>query len=238
VPVEHFDEVNQMHQQKLRISRPGLYSGLYAVRRHRLITAASLLAITFVITYRGAWGQETQDSFKFGRDAQQGKKINPVPLNLAGKNPEVVYLGSYLVNGQGGCNSCHTCPAYRGIDPYKSGGPALPLPDTPGTTNTSNYLAGGTPFPGRGQGFQTPAPIAANLTPDSTGLPGGLTFDDFKNAMQNGIVSRKPGHVLQVMPWPVFRKMYDNDLNAIYQYLSSIPSGQPGTCSVAGETGS
>lgn len=55
-----------------------------------------------------------------------------------------------------------------------------------------------------------------------------MTYDDFKNAMQNGEVSRKPGHVLQVMPWPVYRKLYENDLNAIYQYLTAIPPAQLG----------
>jgi hypothetical protein len=65
-----------------------------------------------------------------------------------------------------------------------------------------------------------------------------MTYDDFKNAMQNGEVSRKPGHVLQVMPWPVYRKMYENDLNAIYQYLSALPPAQPGgSCTAPGQAG-
>jgi hypothetical protein len=76
-----------------------------------------------------------------------------------------------------------------------------------------------------------------NLTPDSSGQPGGLTYDDFKEAMQNGAVSSKPGHVLQVMPWPEFRNLYENDLVAIYEYLSAIPPAQPGLCSKPGETG-
>ena len=29
--------------------------------------------------------------------------------------------------------------------------------------------------------------------------------------------------LLQVMPWPVFSKMTDRDLRAIYEYLSAIP---------------
>ena len=39
---------------------------------------------------------------------QRGYQINPVPLNLKGKNRALVGLGSYIVNGQGDCNSCHT----------------------------------------------------------------------------------------------------------------------------------
>jgi len=32
------------------------------------------------------------------------------------------------------------------------------------------------------------------------------------------------GHILQVMPWPVYRNMTDGDLRAIYEYLRAIPS--------------
>ncbi len=32
------------------------------------------------------------------------------------------------------------------------------------------------------------------------------------------------GGLLQVMPWPVYGKMTDRDLIAIYEYLSAIPS--------------
>ena len=33
-----------------------------------------------------------------------------------------------------------------------------------------------------------------------------------------------PGEILQVMPWPVFGKKVDQDLNSVYEYLRSIPS--------------
>jgi hypothetical protein len=226
-----------MQQPKLKFDGTVFHSRPESAQTRRLVAAAALLAVAGFVTYRAASGQETQDTYKFGRDAQQGKKINPVPLNLSGKNPEVVYLGSYLVNGQGGCNSCHSCPSYTGIDPFAGGGSLLGVATAPAPANAAHYLAGGTPFPGRGTSFKGSTVVSANLTPDSTGLPAGLTFDDFKNAMQNGAVSAQPGHVLQVMPWPVFRNMYDNDLSAIYQYLSSIPQAKPGTCTVPGQTG-
>src|SRR5215467_4682976 len=38
---------------------------------------------------------------------ERGFEIAPVPLNLEGKNRELVGLGSYLVNGVAGCNDCH-----------------------------------------------------------------------------------------------------------------------------------
>src|SRR5260370_20094848 len=49
---------------------------------------------------------------------QQGFASSPIPqdqLNLAGKNPYLVGLGSYLVNTIGDCGGCHTFP--RSLDP-------------------------------------------------------------------------------------------------------------------------
>jgi hypothetical protein len=204
-----------------------------SLKRAILVSTGATVAI---IGYDMARGQENLDSYKYSRDAQQGKQISPVRVNLMDKNPDLVYLGSYLVNGQGGCNSCHTCPSYRGNNPFTSGGAGLGA-GRPAPVNAANYLAGGTTFPGRGAPASGAVLAAPNLTPDSSGLPGGMTYDEFKRAMQDGMVSSKPGHVLQVMPWPVFRNLYENDLVAIYQYLSAIPSAQPGgTCTSPGQT--
>ena len=43
---------------------------------------------------------------------QQGFAISPVELNLAGKDPLKVGLGSYLVNAIGDCSGCHSFPQY------------------------------------------------------------------------------------------------------------------------------
>ena len=52
------------------------------------------------------------DDFDAWRDfdsrVQRGFTIAPVRLKLRGLNPSLVGLGSYIVNGQGGCNDCHT----------------------------------------------------------------------------------------------------------------------------------
>ena len=39
---------------------------------------------------------------------RQGYSIAPVPLDLQGRNRALIGLGSYLVNGAGGCFGCHT----------------------------------------------------------------------------------------------------------------------------------
>ena len=48
------------------------------------------------------------------------------------------------------------------------------------------------------------------------------------------------GDLLQIMPWPSFAHMSDNDLEAIYEYLSAIPciAHTPGAISVPASAGS
>ena len=135
---------------------------------------------------------------------QQGFALAPVPLDLRGKNRALVGLGSYIVN-TGGCNDCHTVPSYSpGHDPFLGQPPQV---------NAATYLGGGDHF----------GPfISRNITPDANGLPAGLTRDQFITALRTGI--DKDGAILQVMPWPVFGLKTDRDLNAIYEYLTSIPS--------------
>ncbi len=170
----------------------------------------------------------TFGTFGFGFDDSRiarGFQISPVKLNLKGRNPGLVGLGSYLVNAVGSCNDCHSCPSYAS-NPYQGGS---------GRINSVGYLAGGVPF----------GPFTSrNLTPepDEGNLPAGLTFDQFALTMRTGIdldhVHPQISPLLQVMPWPVLRLMDARDLRAIYEYLSAIPHADtppPGTCSTAGE---
>ncbi len=148
-----------------------------------------------------------QTKIKIGKDIiTANPKRLPITLNLAGKNPNQVYLGSYIVNAQGGCADCHSCPTYaEGHDPYKG---------EPKQFNATTYLAGGRAF--------GPV-ISANLTPDKTGKPAGVTLAQFKRLLRTGEDPDVPGNILQVMPWPVFGAMSDEDLEAVYAYLRSIP---------------
>jgi hypothetical protein len=144
---------------------------------------------------------------------QRGFEIAPVTLDLTDKDHAMVGLGSYLVNAQGGCNDCHTCPPYApGHDPFKG---------EEGRVNAASYLAGGIPF----------GPVVStNITPDASGLPGGLTMDEFLLLMHTGEDPDEPGRILQVMPWPVYAGMTEEDLRAVYEYLRSIRHADPGTC--------
>lgn len=150
--------------------------------------------------------------------AQLGLAISPVQINAGyGRTRVLVGLGSYLVNGVGGCNDCHTNP------PYAEGGD--PFQGQPGKVNPANYLAGGVKF----------GPFTSrNLTPDPTkgNRPAGMTLEQFIKVIRTG-QDRDSLHpqispLLQVMPWPVYAKMSDRDLQSIYLYLSTIPHAEPG----------
>ena len=137
---------------------------------------------------------------------RRGFEISPVPLDLRGKSRGMVGLGSYLVNTSG-CNDCHTWPNYAtGGDPFKG---------QPEQINTVSYLAGGREF----------GPfVSANLTPDKDGKPAGLTRAEFIHTLKTGHNPHDPpGEIIQVMPWPVYGKKVDRDLEAIYEYLTAIP---------------
>jgi hypothetical protein len=144
----------------------------------------------------------------------RGSKIAPVPLSFNRRDQNLknrVFLGSYIVNAQGGCNDCHTNP------PYAPGGD--PFQGEPKQINVAGYLAGGVEF----------GPFTSrNLTPDAEGKPEGHTLEEFKEIMRTGhdLDQAHPGlgPLLQVMPWPVYGEMTDHDLEAIYAYLSAIPS--------------
>jgi hypothetical protein len=173
---------------------------------------------------------------------QVGLAIAPVPLNLDGKNKALVGIGSYLVNGSGDCNGCHSngppTEFAAGRNPY-FGQPKL--------LNPATYLGGGRDFGPLVP--NSPNIISRNLTPDKTGLPeGGHTFSEFYEILQTGVdldhvhpscsasVTSNclpppfNGTLLQIMPWPIFQSMTADDLRAIYEYLSAIPcvEGGPG----------
>ena len=177
--------------------------------------AAMVLAGVMLSAAHGTAANDDSES-----KIQQGYAIAPVTLNLVGKNRAWVGLGSYLVNAVGGCNDCHSVPAYDpGHDPYQG---------QPKHFNSTAYLGGG------GNQFG-PFFIPRNLTPDSSGLPaGGTSFEEFRSIMRTGIdpdhAHPQFGPYLQVMPWPVYQSMSDNDIRAVYEYLSTIPcvEGDPG----------
>ena len=180
-----------------------------------------------------------QDHESDAANVRRGFEIAPVPLNLKGKDRELVGLGSYLVNAVASCNDCHS-PGPQvefapGGNPYFKGNP-------PAVINQVGYLGGGRNFGALVPG--TAEIVSRNLTPDRTGRPvGGRTFPEFEQILLTGadldhlhpncsaLVTTNcfpatlpfNGDLLQIMPWPIFKNMTHQDLRAIYEYLSAIP---------------
>jgi hypothetical protein len=187
------------------------------MRMARTAAALCIMFLFIVVLLRqlAAQGPPSGDESQI----QQGLAISPVPLDLRGKNRALVGMGSYLVNAVSECNDCHTRPNFAlGRNPFKGQAEVI---------DPMVYLTGGNQF----------GPFtSANLTPDSNGLPAGLTLSEFIHLLRTGETDDHPafGPLLQVMPWPTFRKMTDRDLRAIYEFLSAIPSRpdnpNPGEC--------
>jgi len=204
------------------------------VLKASLSICAMILA---VFTIQSAAKAEDRDDSSDPR-IQRGFEIAPVPLNLKGKNHELVGLGSYLVNAEMDCNVCHNAvPGPSGQ--YSTGG--NPYFGQPAVINQATYLGGGRDFgplvPGN-----TAHIVARNLTPDFTGRPeGGRSFEEFLHIFRTGedldhlhptctstlltncVPAPFDGNLLQIMPWPRFQLMTKHDIRAIYEYLRAVP---------------
>jgi hypothetical protein len=175
--------------------------------RSLFVSAAG--AVALMAAWIASAGADDRRDDADDRRIKIGREIAPVELDLDGKDRKErkeVWLGSYIVNAQGGCNDCHTNP------PYAPGGD--PFAGEEEQINVDGYLCGGTPF--------GPDLFSANISPDEDGLPAGLERREFIRLLRTG--EREDGTLLQVMAWPVYGKMTRRDLSAVYAYLSAIPS--------------
>jgi hypothetical protein len=198
--------------------------------------AIALVALSAGAARLAAGGPSDEEE----RKVELGLRIAPVPLNMTGKDRNLVGLGSYIVNAQGDCNGCHSTSTQ---EEYVFGG--IPyFGQRPTVVNPSGYLGGGQDFGTLDPLGQTAHIVSRNLTPDKTGRPeGGHTFEEFRKIIRTGVdmdhahptcapnqadTSRCvpppfDGNLLQIMPWPTYQNMTDHDLRAIYEYLSAVP---------------
>jgi len=197
------------------------------------VIAAAVVACTFSPAPRANAASGNGDS-----RIQIGFRIAPVHLNMEGKNPALVGLGSYLVNTSG-CADCHSAGPPTQYAPGHN-----PYFGQPKHLNPATYLGGGDDF-----GPLIPGSydiVSRNLTPDKSGLPeGGASLDTFIHIMRTGIDDDHlhptcapntiasncipapfNGNLLQIMPWPFYQELTDNDLKAIYEYLKAVPCVQ------------
>ena len=179
-----------------------------------ILLVACLLATSVAVRSQGPPAKPEAANDEASK-IQIGFAIAPVPLDMRGKNPALVGLGSYIVNAHADCAGCHSTPTYA-----PGGDPHLGQPEQ---INVATYLSGG------GDLFGPFVP--RNLTPNGAGEPAGLTLEEFLLVINTGVdLDRRPPNVpsadndlLQVMPWPIFSKMTDREKRAIYEYLRAIP---------------
>lgn len=173
-----------------------------------------------------------------------------IHLTITNQDPNLVGLGSYIVNVTSDCNICHS-PVFITSSFSSNGNPYLLPPVYSGhkMVDPTVYLGGNQNFGPPKAGYANI--ISRNLTPDKTGMPEGHTLSQFMQIMRTGIdldnahptcspttttvtTNCLPypinGALLQVMPWTAFQGMTDLQLTAIYTYLSTIPclEGGPG----------
>ncbi len=197
-------------------------------------TALAVIVLVGMLT-TSPRGQASSEGFE-QVEIRRGFAIAPVPLNLEGRNRDLVGLGSYIVNAQADCNGCHSAGPRT---EFAMGG--NPYFGQPTKFNQATYLGGGNDFgPFPAPGF--PNIFSRNLTPDKTGRPeGGRTFEQFVQIFRTGadldhihptcsptvttncLPPPFNGDLLQIMPWPLYKNMTSRDLRAIYEYLSAIP---------------
>ena len=112
---------------------------IHAVKR--ILATLMLLggaALVLMMVNIGKGNARGNDDFE--RRAAIGLRIAPLPLNLKGRNAELVGYGSYLVNAMVDCNGCHS------IQEYATGGD--PFLGQPKQIDATNYLRGGLGLPG------------------------------------------------------------------------------------------
>jgi len=141
--------------------------------------------------------------------------------------PDKVARGKYVVSTSG-CHDCHT-PFKLGpngpepdMSRMLSGHPQSlvmpPAPQLPEGPWLVSMAATNTAFAGPwGVSF------TANLTPDAdTGL-GQWTLKNFTDTIRTGRHMGRGRPVLPPMPIPVYNNFTDDDLEAVYSYLRTIP---------------
>lgn len=160
--------------------------------------------------------------------ADRPSQATPGPAATPPPSEALVARGKYLVT-IGACNDCHT-PMKMGdkgpepdMDRMLSGHPAsMVLPPAP-TLPEGPWLvvssASNTAWSGPWGTSYT-----ANLTPhDVTGL-GQWTLRNFRDTLRTGKHMGRGRAILPPMPWPMYQHFTDEDIEAIYSYLRTVPA--------------
>lgn len=120
-------------------------------------------------------------------------RTEPIPATI--KRDTSAAYGKYLATAVSECSGCHTGGMMPGAEP-------------------GAFFAGGDPMVDPGLPPLTPP----NLTPHPEGRIYKWSQEDFIKRFRMGKII-KHSH----MPWESFKKVSDNDLKAIYNFLKSLP---------------
>ena len=175
---------------------------------HRIVRIAVAVSAAVVIAVFGMMltskRAHADDSDTDQNLAAIGMSIAPPFLNMAGKDPTLVGLGSFIANGMADCNGCHgSDPANEYLptnNPFFLAPNKFPFVNTQARFNQATYLNGGQNFGPVGPGMVSdptsplyagpglgPNIITRNLTPDKTGNPaGGITLANFMTILRTG----------------------------------------------------
>jgi hypothetical protein len=137
--------------------------------------------------------------------------------------------GSYLVNGVIGCSACHSHPDRSFSPPYN--------------VNTPTFLSGGTVIAAGPLApiFRVVRVTTANLIGKTNGFFSTIgdpliSFSTFLTTITQGIHANVPPNAAGMqpplawpMPWPEFRNMGLDDLEAIYTYLYTLANSPQAT---------
>ena len=152
--------------------------------------------------------------------------LSAAALAHADEKPDTVARGQYIVSTSG-CHDCHTpwtlgpngpapdmSRALSGHpqDLVLSPAPVPPQPWVMTTTGTNTAFAG--PW---GVSF------TANLTPDPETGTGKWSARNFRDTIRSGRHFGRGRPILPPMPWPVYRNLTDQDLEAVFAYLRTVP---------------
>jgi len=163
-----------------------------------------------------------------GEAAEETATGNDNEEALYTSESDLIVRGEYLVSILD-CDNCHTPKVMtdhgpewdmsRRLSGYPSGNP---VPSVPEEMNGSGWIglsmdimAAAGPW---GMSF------SANLTPHETGL-GNWTVEQFKTAIRKGKYKGQEGgrDLLPPMPWYAYANMTDEDLEAVFAYLQTLP---------------
>ena len=163
-----------------------------------LTTGAAFVAVLVlgmsVVPSRGRADNDNNGSQDEKQMIQTGLTVaatSGIHLNMAGKDPDMVGLGSFLVNVVADCNGCHTADPSTEYTP--PGNPYLLMPPHGpflGVTkvNTATYLGGGSDFGAFPSPGGTVHIISRNLTPGKSRLPeGDHTLSQFMQILRTGV---------------------------------------------------